>query len=180
MKREMLTVENIKTDLRKELKSGYSMLISTTLIFVAIVAVIIGIGTEKYIEASMVLSQVFFCLAATLMLYVVVTQAIKVIRLHKIFYNTDYIVTDKLVGMETEEHYNRVTLGVDVIYHLHFSGYGKYTIPLENYQWSSMYSMTNKGVYSYSACEDEFYLVLSRAHTGKILMAYNTKLFEMK
>ena len=180
MKREMLTVENIKTDLRKELKSGYSMLISTTLIFVAIVAVIIGIGTEKYIEASLVLSQVFFCFAAALLLYVVITLAVKVIRLHKIFYNTDYIVTDKLVGMETEEHYNRAYGGINVIYHLHFSGYGKYTIPLENYKWSSMFSMSNKGVYNYSECDDEFYLVLSKPHTGKILMAYNTKLFEMK
>ncbi|MBO5853078.1 MAG: hypothetical protein J6Q74_04635 [Clostridia bacterium] len=180
MKREKLTVENIKADLRKELKNGYIRLISTTLIFVALVALIIRIGTEKYIEASLVISQVFFCFAAALLLYVVIIQAIQVIRLHKIFYNTDYIVTDKLVGMEIEEHYNRVTMGVDVIYHLHFSSYGKYTIPLENYKWSEMFSMSNKGVYNYSECDDEFYLVLSKPHTGKILLAYNTKLFEMK
>ena len=36
-----------------------------------------------------------------------------------------------------------------------------------------------RGMYNCSDSGDEFYLVLSKPHTGNILLAYNTKQFDM-
>ena len=40
--------------------------------------------------------------------------------------------------------------------------------------------MSDQMAYIYSECDDEFYLVLSKPNTGKIVLAYNTKMFELQ
>ena len=35
-------------------------------------------------------------------------------------------------------------------------------------------------VYFHAECDDEFYLVLSKPHTGKILLAYPKKMFDLQ
>ena len=49
-----------------------------------------------------------------------------------------------------------------------------------NYSWSELYYMNDNLAYNNSECGDEFYLVLSKPHTGKIVLAYNTKMFELQ
>ncbi len=80
--------------------------------------------------------------------------------------------------MKIEEYYKGIGF-MQEIYHLTFSGYGEYVVPQENYSWSQNFSMTAKGVYNYSDYGDEFYLVLSKPNTGKILLVYNTKMFDL-
>ena len=99
------------------------------------------------------------------------------VRLHRAISGNGSLVRDKLINAEEIEHYSRHR-GRYSVYWLHFSGYGSYKIPAENYTWSNTYSMSAMGVYHYALSGDEFYLVLSKPHTGKILMAYNCKLFE--
>ncbi len=51
-------------------------------------------------------------------------------------------------------------------------------IPDNSYSWSTLFATLS--VYESSDYSDEFYLVLSKPHTGKILYAYNKKMFEME
>lgn len=88
------------------------------------------------------------------------------------------IVKDTLLATEVKDRYSRKL--VDEKYHLHFSKYGNYVIPIKNYIWSAAYEMDEKGVFHHSCSGDEFYLVLSKAQGGKILLAYNTKMYELE
>ena len=63
---------------------------------------------------------------------------------------------------------------------LHFNGYGDYKVPEKNYRWSKEYAMTAKGVHNLAFEGDEYYLVLSKPHSGTVLLAYNAKLFELE
>lgn len=64
-------------------------------------------------------------------------------------------------------------------YHLRFQRLGTYTVPNgKNYRYCKMYDMQPKGVYNYSNVGDDFYVVTMGSN--EILLAYNTKLFELQ
>ena len=63
---------------------------------------------------------------------------------------------------------------------LHFNCYGDYKVPEKNYRWSKEYAMTAKGVHDLAFEGDEYYLVLSKPHSGKILLAYPAKYFQLE
>ena len=63
-------------------------------------------------------------------------------------------------------------------YVLEFSSYGSYAIPSgENYHSSENYSMSDQGVFYNAKVGDTFYLVVDK--NQRILLAYNTKFFEL-
>lgn len=92
------------------------------------------------------------------------------------------IVIDRVVGMETKDYINRGALGprYHQTYHLYFSSHGEYVIPYYNFSWSDLHAMNADMVYFHAECDDEFYLVLSKPHTGRILAAYNTRMFALE
>ena len=113
---------------------------------------------------------VFLCLA--------VMQVSDAVIIHKALRNTEHIVKDKIVSKE-ERHYARIRRRG--LFRLIFSSYGTYMIPDESYSWSSLFlTMLAKTVYERSDYGDEFYLVLSERHKGKIVFAYNTEMFEFE
>ena len=178
MQKDKLTMKDIKTDLHKELKNSYFRLVVFSLLFAAISALIYFINPVKFVDVRLFIYLLIFIALAALLLYLVIVQTVDIIKLNKMFRNPACIVKDKLVGMEIKEYYNRY--GITTEHHLFFSGYGEYVIPPENYTWSQNFNMSDKSVYNCSTCGDEFYLVLSKPHTGKILLAYNTKMFEFE
>ena len=167
MQKEILTIQNIKTDLRKLLKDRYIELIEITLVFLLIVAVLLWV--------PIIFDKVAFGCFAAIMLCLVVAQVFDIITLHKAVDNTDYIVKDKMISKEIRRHMRIRNRGY---FRLHFSCYGTYMIPDESYSRSK--NFIPKSVYESSDYGDEFYLVLSKQHTGKILYAYNTKMFEFE
>ena len=114
-------------------------------------------------------TQLLFCFV------VLVLQSITVIRLYKVLNSGKNIVKGTLINIEERPGRNGRK-----VYIFWFKKYGKYFVPLENYTWSKVYDLSADGVYNYSSCGDEFYLVLSKPYTGKILLAYNTKMFEFE
>lgn len=50
----------------------------------------------------------------------------------------------------------------------------------ENYKWSKMHNMSNKGIYNSPQIDDEFYLVFLNEKKNNLLLIYNKKLFELK
>lgn len=171
MQKEKLTISNIKTDLWNETKGSCVELIALTLLLLALIVIIFLVPIVIYKVLFGCLAIVAFCLVAK--------RASVFISLYRVLHNTPCIVKDKLVGMEEKEHHSRY--GRYKTHYLHFSGYGTYKIPNVNYKWSLTFAMNDRSVYEYySNYGDEFYLVLSKPHTGKILLAYNTKMFELE
>ena len=169
MRKEKLTIENVKIDLLKKTKDTSYAVIGLTAFLLLLLIIIFCV--------PIIYKVLFGCLCA-MVFYVVVEQIVQLINLHSKCRNADCIVKDKLIGMEIQEHVN--SRSYYKTFHLYFSNYGEFLIPKESYKWSSMFRMSCDGVYNYSVCGDEFYLVLSKPQTGKILLAYNTKMFEFE
>lgn len=92
-----------------------------------------------------------------------------------------FITTDTLISADYDEGGNAGPYCTWCF--LRFAGYGEYAVgtlsgkPLHS--WSSLYPLSAEGEYFYASPGDEYYLVLSKPHSGKILAAYNKKLFEL-
>ena len=170
MQKEKLTIHNIKTDILNEIKYNRWERIALILLLLVMLVLIL-------LEPITIYKVLFGCLAV-IVFCLVAKRVLVCINQYRALHNTVCIVKDKLVGMEEKEHLSRRTYYKTL--HLYFSRYGDYTIPDDNYKWSTYFSMSNKGVYEYSSNGDEFYLVLSKPHIGKILYAYNTKMFEFE
>ena len=169
MTKEKLNVQSIKTDLRNLQKRWYIELLELMAVFILFVAVLFWVPILLY--------KIGFGCFAIIMLGLIIAQVLDIIKLHKAFNNVDYIVKDKLVSKEIRR-YNRIRNRGYC--RLHFSGYGQYMIPDESYLFSTMFPLLPKNVYESSDYGDEFYLVLSKPHTGPIILVSNTKMFEFE
>ena len=90
------------------------------------------------------------------------------------------IVTDKLIGSEEKVTHigSALAASFNRPYTLHFASYGQYCIlGGENYSSSELYAMSDTGVFNLSNIGDTFYLIIDKKE--RILLAYNTKLFEL-
>jgi len=119
-------------------------------------------------------------LMGILFLIIAIVEGRSVFALCSALSNPGKIVTSRLVAKEEKDYIADRGLATRLrqTYHLRFSSYGEYVIPPMNYRWSSQYAMDANWVYFHAECDDEFYLVLSKAYSGKILLAYNTKMFD--
>lgn len=174
LRKERLTPERIRCDLKHELRSWYF-----ELAMVSVSLVLLGWGEYTCLRYS----APFLLHLVTMALFipalcVVVVLMVRLVRLFRAIFGNGSMVRDKLINTEERVHYTRHG-GQYFTYHLRFYNYGWYKIPDENYTWSVAGSMYSSGVYRDSQCGDEFYLVLSRPHNGKILVAYPCKLFEL-
>lgn len=174
MKKEKLTLNDIKADLHFGIKYAYHQLAFFLALFIC--GIIVFIVAPKS-DAAFDKYKLAFGLLLLALFLTVVFQIYHLIILHKNV-NTNCIVKDKLIRTETPSKYAGKRLVSTYV--LYFSQYGRYVIPAENYRWSSSFSMSDKSVYNYANCGDEYYLVLSKPHTGRILLAYNTKMFSME
>lgn len=176
--KDKLTVENIRRDLRKKLWKSWLLLAVYVL--------------------TMIVEIYLFCLEPRLLfeetggryhwpgwvyllLFLPVTYlfAREAWWLYTGYRKKPFIVKDTLVSSEgssvRSSHSYRTYLCT-----LRFARYGEYSVPEKNHQWSKMYPLSCHGEYIYAMDGDEYYLVLSKLHSGKILLAYNDKLFELE
>ena len=175
MQKEKLTIQNIKQDIHRDINGCYKNLVLFSCLFIALLSLFFVIPV---LNLQMFFYKIFFGFGALLFLVLLIIQIKDLVILYRNLKNKNCIVKDKLISAEIkEEFYGRRYVKT---YNLKFSGYGEYIIPEENYNWSSNFSMSAVGVYNYADSGDEFYLVLSKPHTGKILFAYNTKMFELE
>ncbi len=177
MVKEKLTIEKIKIDLRRTLKKSYCSITVLSILFVILLLLVIWLINIDWITGILPIIE-----GAVILLFVSIVLGMKIIKivgLYAALKNKDCIVKDKLV------EYSEITIpamyrGPVTYYYLNFAQYGKYQIPDKNYTWSSVYPLSNAGVYNLCEYGDEFYLVLSKKRGGKILMVYNTKLFDFE
>lgn len=175
-RKELLTYANIRHDLWRRLWQSWLLLIVCVVLIVGFIWSFHqfpellferGTGRHSHLPGWVLL------LLTPFLLYMCVRQAWLVACG---FCRKPYITTDTLHSSEGDRYYSRV--GSRTYYcTLHFNGYGDYEVPIKNYPWSKEYPMTTSGVHNTSFDGDEFYLVLSRPHNGKILLAYPAKYF---
>ena len=175
MQKEKLTIENIRMDLKLELKKSYLRLVGYSVLSLSVIGLVIWAFSLGSIFGYYGLH---FSAMACLVLGIDVFYILRIVDIQKNLDDKKHIVKDKLVNIDV---YEDIRVGIhNITYTMYFSSYGKYVIREENYKWSENFNMNATGVYNYSKYGDEFYLVLSKPHTGKILLVYNTKLFEME
>lgn len=193
MHKETVSLENIKTDLKEQIKDYRISLIGNVLLFAvfffflifvifrivwyfpwgdySLAEIISGLGGESLpfiITLFLLLGSAIYC----------ATNIIKKVRmvmlLRDSLKNEVCIVKDTLVK---SDYISRRRGGN--IHFLIFSQYGKYIVPYENYSWSSEFCTSVGGVIIHAFKGTEYYLVVSKAPYQKVLYAYNTNLFEL-
>ena len=178
MEKDTLTFENIHSDLRHQLRGIVIGMVVCAVFFVLFFWLFLTVLNEPGAFLAILEDAIFL-----LMLLIIVIVCIKSIyEICSVLEKPGSIVTDRVVGMETKDHMHR---GIFVprcnqTYHLRFAGYGEYVIPQYNFSWSALHAMDADMVYFHAECDDEFYLVLSKPHTGKILLAYPKKMFVLQ
>ncbi len=181
MQKEIITMDNIKHDLKYSIKNLYITLAFCLLFIPIYFYIIYKVLSEPSLTFEFVLAVVCSVVIIVFFITALVSTIKSIIISTKSIDNFD-IISDKLNKPEEEIQYSarRGLRTVYHYYHLHFKSFGKYTIPRKNYTWSSEYSMRNKGVYETSSDGDEFYLVVSKNKSQKVLLVYNKKLFELE
>lgn len=176
MQKEKLTRDKIKADLKRNIKKNVSAIVVYVIlsVFLLLITYFIYSYSSNYFK---ILTYLFGFMTAVVFV-VTIVFAIQTIKLYKIFNKTSCIVKDKLIGKEIKEYYTR--RGLEKYYYFYFSGYGEYRLSGEYYKWSQNFNMWYDGLYRQSDCGDEFYLVLTKRHTGKILSVYSTQMFQME
>lgn len=170
MQKEPLTIEKIRHDLRGQIRDGL-IFFGLCIIFLVLFSFL---SIKMLQERELIVILLGFMLVFLLILTIV--QAICVYKRYYALNNPDCIVKERLGRKEIK--YQLRKNRPNEFYCLYFPGHRAYEIPGENYEWSELYYLSGKMVYTYADCGDEFYLVLSKPHTGKILLAYNAKMFD--
>ena len=176
MKKDVLLFEHIRQDIRFSKKENFKFLV----FYGSLLAILVSLLIASFALAPALFLYYLLCYIVALgtLIYKIVKHASHLAALNRSAQDADCLVTDKLVNAESIDRYR----GNNPIgrYRLHFAQYGQYLIPRKNYVWSETFSMSDQGVYNYSIPGDEFYLILSKPHSGRILFAYNKKMFDLE
>ena len=179
MTKEILTVEEIRYDLRRQIRGGIIVAVVFAVFFALFAWLLVAVATDGskwYKPFFAIVNTVFFSALPILFLTGMIICLVDVRNLHSLCQKPGYIVKDRLVGKEIKSHMVRWRYYETC--HLYFASYGEYAVSGESYSWSDLYAMDSSTAYMYADCDDEYYLVLSKPHTGKILLAYNAKMFD--
>lgn len=180
MQKETLTLENIRSDLRRQLWETIALtaLCGTLLVIIFVSYSYESLASYSFKNAvkSVLLDAFFFA--------VVVRNCFRLYNIYSALHKPGRIVTERLREKKAigDPDCNRDTRGPKryASFYLRFAGYAKYRIPTTNYRWSYQYEMESKWVYLHAECGEEFYLVVSKPHTGRILLAYPAKIFTLQ
>ena len=170
MEKEKLTKENIHNDLRCELKNDcIGWIVAGVLI-----AFLMLVFVRDFDRNNPIFAWVLFVVFLPSALFVGwIRDGLRVLALYRTLKNP--LVIQEEGVLETKVRRNRY----GVSHYLYFERSGKFMIPLLNYTWST-YKATDRAVYESTQQDDTFYLVLSKPEKGRILLAYNKRLFQLE
>lgn len=176
MQKETLTYTHIQQDIRSARRENYAQLV----LFIVLLLVLLGAFIAGFITSpgEFAFELPLVLIGGGVLLYKIFQHARNVSPLRAACPVQECIAKDTLINAEFVDRWKGNTYRGK--YHFQFARYGDYRVPKKNYTWSKGFSMSDRGVYNYAVHGDEFYLVLSKPHSGKILFAYNTKMFELK
>lgn len=169
---DTLTMKHIRRDLQRQLWKSWAGLAFSGVLLALIVWLF------RMMPAVIFEFQFWFCLILWLVIFG--WQVSSVWYTLGGFRHKIYIVRDKLISADAGETISGRTYTKRAWCNLSFARYGDYAVPQKNHRWSKLYPMSCMGVYYHASEGDEFYLVLSKPHSGTILLAYNAKLFRLE
>lgn len=179
MEKDILTREKIKQDYKSISRKGVLPLILGSISLIALLALFVYLFSRLGRFNSF--REILIIPVIILLISILISIIYDTYKKYKLLQNNKfYITTDKLVACEEKQTFGGSAFisSFSKPYILHFHSYGKYCIPeYKNYSSSEMFSMNDVGVFNYSNKGDTFYLVICN---NKIVLAYNTKLFEFK
>lgn len=177
MRKDVLTYEKIRKDLHQVYVSGYVCLgifIVFTALFVWLTIICRNAGGVVGIYS------VLFFVLSILSVVAVISIIVQLPKWYKLSTKKPIMVVDKLVGKDVEYPVNSSYAKLC----FYFSGYGRYEMILDElnkkYTWSENFAMTPQRIYDRADVNEEFYLVLDKKHSGKILEIYSTKIFMLE
>lgn len=183
MKKETLTMEKIKQDHKNKYLNNKKVIWIGLIVSMISAAILLAMSIHSFL----IFKTVSFFDRLPLIALCVLCVYIGIIGLFSSYRDnidigrgTAKIVTDKLVGsVEGAAYYSTPVAALSSKpYSLEFAMHGEYSIGRTNNTFSEDYYMSDVGVYLSSKQGDMFYLVIGRK--GKILLAYNTKFFELQ
>ena len=181
--KETLTLKNIEYDLKQIYKgylTAFLFLLPFVFIWVLVAKWICEDAQHKFEYFFWAIPVIFASLPILFLVeYIKGTCNLK----QRINIVSDWLVD--LVDIDEVQPVGTMCLAHKVYYSFHFAKFGEYRLNAQshecnNYKWSKMYAMSDRGIYNYSQLDDEFYLVLSNNKKPQILLIYNKKLFEFK
>lgn len=165
MKKEILTVERCRKDIRHTANYNIFVMLGVIVVFALMVY-------SSYCENGM--TPVLYILAGLegVLVFWLLQYSV---RYRKLFsYDNLFIVTDVL----TEKKGRTLGQTGPDKYMLTFSKYGRYEIPPANYRWHSK-RISDERLYSHCLEGDKFYLVLDKGKSGEIIAVYNKRHFDL-
>ena len=174
--KEKFTMANIRSDLRKRLWKSWALLALYVALMVLEIYLLHIVPQVMLEDHDGRYPGWFYFLFVPFLGYLLVKEAWWLFTGYR---REPIIVKDTLVSSEGEAAHSSHTWRTYYCT-LHFNCYGDYSVPEKVYSWSKEYAMTARGVDNLAFEGGEYYLVLSKPHSGKILLAYNAALFELE
>ena len=175
MNKTRLTQAGVRTDIQQQRKRGILTPVFLSVLAVALVVLAPGTGHFGGGVVDVILDCVLVAVLVLVGFLVLVAQVRALFVLRRLLEQEPQIYRDTVVRMEERKHRRRY--GTYTTYHLYFASFGEYQIPDSNYAWAEGCGMSSFDLYQFTSVGDEFYLVLSKPHTGKVLLAYSARLF---
>lgn len=177
MRKDILTIKNIKKDIRQYYIAQFFG-----------IAFCVGFGTLfawltyacwKY-GGIVGWYTIPFFICSIAFIATLITTIISIPKWKKLISNEPIIVVDKLVGKAVEHpiesNYSWLCF--------YFSSYGRYKTLVDEfnkcYTWSENFAMTPQRIFDRADVNEEFYLVLDKKHSGKILEIYSKEVFVLE
>ena len=175
MQKDILTIENIKKDIAYFRKVEY-----TAFYFCPFLWLVFGVPSYFCFKngGGYIVIGAFWCLPALAGVGAFVSSIINIQKWSKLLAREPIIVTDKLNGVSLERPISRRSS----YYRFCFSNYGIFeTLEDEfnkRYTWSENFAMTPKRIFDRAFTDEEYYLVLDKEFSGKILAIYSKTIFQ--
>lgn len=177
MKKETLTIDNIKKDLNKYFSHKLRGLLLTLLLIPLANIIILNTILLFYNPVNSfksVFSIIFCIICFILSSYDLIIIIIGFLQTK----NGNFKITSDYVVEKKQKIYGS-RISNPKPYRLIFANNGTYNIPYgENYCWSSSFAISDKTLYERTNINDDFYIISIRKQ--KNIISYNKKHFEFK
>ena len=178
MQKEKLTRSIIEKDLIQVMKGPIKTYpVAWTFFLIIYIPLILAVTDSP--NESLLPFIVNICMGG-LTAYIVGCMIYSQVQIKKVKCGKYFVKTDELI--RTEEGHSGASMSRLSFYKPHalfFKTSGKYELICQkNYSWSSLYTMTDKGILNTSIIGDSF--ILTGLRNQRILMVYNEKFFELQ
>ena len=189
-KKEILTREIIKSEIKNISKDTMLSTIPLFVLSVFLLGLLILLNKSKIGSSLGIMFFVFFGLVFIFAICTIIYQLLYSISAYNAAKNDAInIVVDKLLNKNDIPLYYKPYALIKTTFNISLLTFGRkvmcfglnkiYNVPIgKNYAWSEKNSMDYKGVCRSSQVGDEFYLAV--VENKKVILAYNTKFFELQ